>query len=182
MKATTSNRRLPKHKAQSSIPDVTKAHKRKRLEEKSDDEEIESESGRVPLNRQPYNSQILQPRETATTRATTKYRSRAKKHSPSPSHFSDTDFDAIPIAVPSSVSDPNLIPSTVADRSHRKSKAVAVSKHADTKPARKTGLPRARTSKEQEKIIKSKNATDDSIFFRRTKVRQSSPIPDTVSF
>ncbi|KAF8480595.1 hypothetical protein JB92DRAFT_1760554 [Gautieria morchelliformis] len=42
-----------------------------------------------------YNSQLLRPQETATTRSTTKYTARARKSSPLHS-YSETDFDVIP--------------------------------------------------------------------------------------
>jgi len=67
--------------------------KRKR----NDDEDAESTIAQDAVIEPSYNSQFLNPSETATTRSTTKYKSRARISSPSARPL---DFDVIPVKKP----------------------------------------------------------------------------------
>ena len=157
----------------SVIPDVPKPQKRKRADATYYGEEIKSETETVPETRQPYNSQLLQPRETATTRSTTKYKARGKKNSHSPSRIADTDFDTIPNAAPSPVSRLKGIPPIIVDQACESSKTLADNTSSDVKKAK---MGRVNENKAKEKTIKSKKSQDGSLAVRRTKVCYRGPV------
>lgn len=133
-----------------NIQTISKPSKRKRAVEDSADDECGN--GKAQPRPHYYNSQLLKPRETATTRSTTRYTARNKKPSPSPS-FSDTDFDAIPpttrASIPASKSKPSsntvLLHSTKAsNRTHGDLNSAG--KDKDTNTSKPSGKSKQKTA------------------------------------
>jgi hypothetical protein len=116
-----------------NIQAVPRSLKRRRGVEGSADEE--TKKGKVAKIQPAYNSQLLRPQETAITRSTKKYTSRAKKSSPIPSR-SDTDFDAIPLATRAPMRPPKPDPLP-------KTKDVAPLKAIRRKEPESAGKPKA---------------------------------------